>query len=395
MLGCYRAARRYLTLIGTEHLAELQPALRIDFLHPTRHHDRLACARLPVPFHLFSGLLGLKALPLNDRLAMLRVAKEILYTSSAKERELDRKSVEEWLGDLKQTALAKTYLWNVITVGAMNNAPGKVSALMLFRVLRAAFLERRDNASLFIPRVGLSELFVDPAIRFIEARGGVVQMGAGVRTLLVDGATVHSVHTADQREFQAKAFISAVPWYAFEGLFPAGVKTTWRSLEQTPGEYRKSPFISSPIISVHVWLDKEITDLDFAAMLETRMQWMFNKSKILLDGGCGPGIRQYLSLVISGAEEFIDLPKEQLVKIAMEDIRSVFPRAHEVQVVHSLVVKEKRATFVPSPGLDGIRPGATTQFQNLFLAGDWTATGYPATIEGAVASGKNAADFIT
>ena len=394
MLGCYLATRRFLKLIGTEHLATLQPALRIEYLQPSRQYERLACAQLPAPLHLLSGLLGMNALPMIDRLTMLRVAKEIMSTSPRKEQELDRKSVNEWLDELGQTELTRKYLWNVITVGAMNNAPEKVSALMLFRVLRAAFLERREHASLFIPRVSLSDLFVYPAIQFIETRGGKVHTGAGVKNILPDGIRVQSVQTTDNKMFCARSYISAVPWYSFEDIFSSSKDVARGMHEPVSAGSEGIVLTSSPIISVHLWLDRETTDLDFAAMLQTRMQWLFNKSKLLVNEKNRPGIRQYLSLVISGAEEFIHFPKEQLVELATEDLRQVLPQAHDAKIIHSLVVKEKRATFIPSPGLDQYRPRARTQFENLFLAGDWTATGYPATIEGAVGSGKTAADLI-
>jgi zeta-carotene desaturase len=136
-----------------------------------------------------------------------------------------------------------------------------------------------------------------------------------------------------------------------------------------------------------------VTHIDFAALLETRIQWVFNKSNLLNEKKDGAAIRQYLSLVISGAQEFVRLNKKQLVEIAMEDLRRVLPRARDAKVIHSLVIKEKQATFVPSPELESFRPHARTNFDNLFLAGDWTATGYPATIEGAVMSGRRAAEL--
>jgi zeta-carotene desaturase len=341
-----------------------------------------------------SGLLGFTALPFKDRLQLVRVAKELLSTSPEKELVLDQMTVEEWLNQLGQSEISKKYLWNVITVGAMNNTSKNVSALMLFRILRAAFLQKKDNASLFIPRTGLSELLVNPAIQFIEARGGVVQTGVAVKRLLANGTHMTSVQTTDQRELQAPSFISTVPWYSFEEILSASEYPSQRADKNISERERSTVFTSSPIISLHLWLDREITTLDFAALLETRIQWLFNKWTLLHKDKCEADIRQYLSLVISGAEEFIRLPKEELVGMAMEDLRRVLPRAHEAKVIRSLVVKEKRATFIPGPGLEKIRPGAKTQFDNLFLAGDWTATGYPATIEGAVMSGKTAADML-
>ncbi|MGD0036227.1 MAG: hydroxysqualene dehydroxylase HpnE [Bacteroidota bacterium] len=396
MMGCYHATRRFLRLIGTDHFALLQPSLRINFLCPSRNNNQLLCTRFPAPSHLVCGLLGFTGIPFRDRLKMLMVANKLISTSPEKELELDRLTVEEWLTKLGQSNISRKYLWDVITIGALNNYPKNVSALMLFRVLRAAFLGDSKNASLLIPKIGLSELFVDPAVQFIKTHGGEVRTGIGVESIILEGTNVRSVRTSEGEELQAKSFISAIPWYSFEEIqsashFKSKLESDRRViLSDSPV---RSGFKSSPIISIHLWLDREITDLDFAALLETRIQWLFNKSKLLNEKRAGTAIRQYLSLVISGAEEFVSLNKKQLVEIALEDLRRVLTQALDAKVIRSLVIKEKRATFLPSLGLEALRPSARTKFDNLFLAGDWTATGYPATIEGAVMSGRRAAEL--
>jgi squalene-associated FAD-dependent desaturase len=408
MMGCYHATRRYLRLMGTECLAFLQPTLQINFLHPSQRTINFECPRIPAPLHVFLGLLGFNAISMKNRLEMLTVAKGLLSTSPSKERELDQLSVEEWLIKLGQSNISKKYLWDVLTIGALNNCPRNVSALMLFRVLRTAFLGRRENSSLFIPRVGLSELFVDPAVQFVESHGGEVRMGVSIESLTFEGTRVRSMRTTDGKQLSAKSFISAVPWYSFEKLV-ATLSPSLRgrlrgghySRSTTPdnmSDKNKSPFHASPIITIHLWLDKKVTDIDFAALLDTRIQWLFNKSYIAYEPVSQKAVeqnrkdtKQHLSLVISGAQEFIGLSNERLVKIAIEDLQRVLPRMQEAKVAHSLVIKEKRATFLPSPGLEALRPDTRTEFENFFLAGDWTATGYPATIEGAVMSGQKAA----
>jgi zeta-carotene desaturase len=394
MMGCYRATRRFLKLIGTDHLASLQPALRIDFLCPTQNGTRLMCARFPAPLNLLVGLLRFSAIPLKDRVKMVLIAKELVNTSPEKELALDRITVEEWLSRLGQSDISKKYFWDVITIGTLNNIPKNTSALMLFRVLRAAFLGKNENANLLIPCVGLSDLFVNPAVQFIKAHGGEIYTGIGVERMIFEGTHVQSVQTSEGKEFQAKSFVSAIPWYSFEKILLASYYKSKRADRNKLESHRGDIFKSSPIISIHVWLDREITDLDFAALLETRIQWLFNKSKLLNEKKEVTAVRQYLSLVISGAEEFVGLNKKHLVEIAMEDLRRVLPQARDAKIIHSLVMKEKRATFLPSPGIEALRPTAQTKFENLFLAGDWTATGYPATIEGAVMSGRTAANLI-
>jgi len=265
---------------------------------------------------------------------------------------------------------------------------------MLFRVLRTAFLGQRENSSLLIPRAGLSELLVNPAIEFIKAHGGEVKTGVDVVSLKAEGANIRSVQTADGKEFFAKSFICAVPWHAFEKIsFSSG-----RRKSRLEGLHLNR-FHPSPIVSIHIWLDRKVTGLDFAALIDTRVQWLFNKSHetyLPVSQKAGKkNIKQHFSLVISGAQEFTGLTKEQLVKIALEDLRRVLPLSQGANIIHSLVIKEKRATFLPSPGLEALRPDAKTEFANLFLAGDWTATGYPATIEGAVMSGRKAAEMVS
>jgi hydroxysqualene dehydroxylase len=396
MMGCYHATRRFLRLIESDHLASLQPALRIKFLRVSQNTIHFACARLPAPLNLLSGLVGFSAIPFKDRLKMLMVAKELISTTPEKELELDRLTVEEWFSELGQSDTSRKYLWDVITIGALNNHPKNVSALMLFRVLRAAFLGKSENASLLIPRSGLSELFVDPAVQFIKTHGGEVRTGIDVKRMIFEGKYIRSVRTLEGKELHAKSFISAIPWYSLEEILSASHYQSNRahaSKVVISDTNAKMNFKSSPIISIHLWLDREITNLDFAALLDTRIQWLFNKSKLLDEKKETGSVRQYLSLVISGAQEFIGLNKEQLLKIAMEDLQRVLPDALNVKIIHSLIIKEKRATFIPSPELEALRPNTQTKFENLFLAGDWTATGYPATIEGAVISGKKAAEL--
>jgi hydroxysqualene dehydroxylase len=389
MMGCYRATRRYLRLIGTENLAELQPALHIDFLTPQEIMHSLKCSVLPAPLHILSGLLGFNSIPLNDRFGMCKLIKELPSISSLKENELDKLTADEWLTKHGQSDLSRKYLWDIITIGALNNHPQKVSALMLFRVLRAAFLGRRENSSLLVPRVGLSELFVNPAVQFIESHGGEVRTGVNVEGFMFKKNCIHSIQTTNDEKFIAKSFISSVPWHVFDKFqfrTAPGLSVKTKS---------KSHFHSSPIISIHLWFDKEITNLDFAALINTRIQWLFNKNRLLTRSNIPlKSSKQYLSLVISGAQEFIGSTNAQLVEIAIEDLKKVLPEAQDVKVVHSVIIKEKRATFSPSPGLESLRPAAQTEYENFFLAGDWTSTGLPATIEGAVISGVKAASFI-
>jgi len=382
LMGCYEETRRLLKTVGADHLAKLQPNLHIDFLHPRKGFSSLSCPPLPAPLHVLAGLLRLRSLPFEDRVKLARVGLELLRKPSKVERELGPMTVDEWLTSLGQPAENKKYLWDVIAIGSLNDDPKVVSALLFYRVLRAAFLGRRQNSSMLLPIVGLSELFVEPSIRYLDARGSEAKTGCGVEELLCGGDRAVAARCADGVTRGAKAFVVTVPHYAFVDLLRAS-----RGLHGH-GFQSVEEFESSPIVTVNLWLDRRVLEHEFVALLDSRVQWIFNRTRMLnLPSKSG----QHLALVISGAGPFVEMGKEELVKLAMEDLRAALPEARSANVVHGLVIKEKRATFSPKPGIEKLRPGTETELENLFLAGDWTATGFPATIEGAVLSGRKAA----
>jgi hydroxysqualene dehydroxylase len=383
MMGCYHATRWLLSTVGSDRLATLQPNLHIEFLHPVRGRSSLHCPRLPAPLHLLAGLMNLKNLSLADRWKLLKVGLEIRKDPKLIEPKIASLTVHQWLDQLGQSEENKKYLWDIIAIGSLNDHPKDVSALLFYRVLRSAFLGDRDNSSLLVPRAGLSQLFVDPCVEFIRSRGGEVMVNCGVDESLFEGNRLNGVRSSDGHIREARAFVSAIPWYAASPLFSnAAGRQGWN----VNGHLQ-----SSPIVTINLWFDRVVMEQDFVALLDSRIHWVFNKSKIY---GSSATTRQYLSLVISGAASLLDVDSRDLVKGALRDLSAAFPPVRNAELVHSLVVKEKRATFSPRPDVEMHRPSSKTQFANLFLAGDWTDTGYPATIEGAVLSGRKAAEGV-
>lgn len=416
LMGCYHATRRYLEIIGSASLADLQPSLHIDFLHPQFGSSSLSCPAWPAPLHVLAGLLGLNSLSLKDRLSLLRVGWELQKNPATVERRLSALTVDEWLTSLGQSSENKKYLWDIIAIGSLNDDPRSVSALLFYRVLRSAFLGDRKHSSLLIPRVGLSELLVDPAVEFLKARGGVIKTGSAVDSVTVQNGRILNVRSGSE-SFGADAVISAVPYYALDS-FLAGFSTKRRKQDDDD----KPSFSSSPIITINLWFDRQVMEQEFVALLDARVHWVFNRTRMMGRGksrmqNAGYRMqnsederqeaggrkkksegrsqkaegRQYLSLVISGASKYVELEKEQLVNMALDDLRLVFPPVRNATLVHSVVIKEKRATFSPTPDVVPLRPSSKTALKNLFLAGDWTDTGFPATIEGGILSGRTAA----
>jgi squalene-associated FAD-dependent desaturase len=383
MMGCYKETRRYLHAIGSEQHADLQPTLHIDFVDPTKGSSSLVASSLPAPLHVLTGLLRLANLSIVDRLRLLRVGKELFWTTVEKERLLDSLTVDEWLSTLGQSPENKTYLWDTFTIGSLNDHPKRASALLFFRVLRAAFMGTREDSCLLVPKVGMSALLVDPAVEFITHGGGEIRTGARVHTMEITDSHIESIHTAAGEKLQADTYIQAVPFFDLPSMLTDDLIVPSLPL-----------FHSTPIVSINLWFDREIFEGEFAAVLRSNIQWIFNRSRLCGSPTGQKSKHQHLSLVISGAEDFIEFNKESIVQVALNDLKRVLPRVNEAVLVHSLVIKERRATFSPRPGLEPSRPDTRTKLDNMFLAGDWTNTGYPATIEGAVMSGRRAADAV-
>lgn len=379
MMGCYAETLRYLDLIGSRHLARLQASLRIDFADvATGRRAALRAAWLPAPLHVFAGLLRLRTLSAGDKFRLVPLGVELLWSAPWKEFALQHMSVDYWLKELRQSENARRLLWDVIAIGSLNDHPDRVAALPFFRVLRTAFFGRRSNASLLIPTVGLSDLLVHPARKFIEARGGTVTTGTAISEILVrDGRAVGVL--AGAQEWRADAVIAAVPHHALRQVCAS-----------IPAADAGAKLTSSPIITVNLWFDRDVIPDELVALLNGRMQWAFNRSRLVGHSGQG----QCVACVISGADAFVDEEKATLVQMAVDDLAAVYPEVRSAVVVRSLVVKEIRATFTPAPGTENLRPETKTNIQGLFLAGDWTNTGYPATIEGAMLSGRRAAEAV-
>jgi predicted NAD/FAD-dependent oxidoreductase len=269
----------------------------------------------------------------------------------------------------------------------MNEDPKIASAILFQRVLKLALFSSALDSRLGIARVGLSDCYTSAAADFITARGGAVELSRNVTGLLISGGVCRGVTLAGGDKLEFGTVLCAVPWNKFVDLLPGDVVRIESFFTNILA------FRPAPIISINLWFDRPVTDLEFAGLRGTTIQWLFNKSRIFSGSAKGaPATKlSYISLVLSGAHEHIGRPKEELLAVAMRDLEGLLPATRMAKLIHSLVIKERFATFSPGVGVDELRPTATTPIRGLYLAGDWTATGLPATIEGAVKSGYTAA----
>ncbi|MBI5180094.1 MAG: oleate hydratase [Nitrospirae bacterium] len=381
LMGCYENTFRFLRKIGVADKLYFQKNLCVDFLDTDGHAYRLDCLPLPSPFHILSGILRFKAISLSEKIRMLNMAKGVMFgNATTSSHDL---TITEWLKRLGQGEKARETLWDIITLATMNEHPDKSSAAIFRNVMKKAFFSHRRNSRIVLPVVPLSSLFAEAAEIYINKNCGSIEKGIAVSELLTGNNSVSGVKLKDGRVFRGDYYISAVPYYSVQRLF-AGTGFLGAEFNSVHG------LRPSPIISIHLLFNTPLTEHTFVALLNSPIQWVFNKEKIFRD----TAYRGLLSLVISGAHEYIDVPSEKLVEMALRELKKVFPDTSSARLLCCKVIKERHATFSPQPGVDQYRPSQKSSINNLFLAGDWTDTGLPATIEGAVLSGQKCAKAI-
>ena len=375
LMGCYENTFRFLEKIGVTDKLYFQKDLCVDFLDTTGTAYRLSCLPLPAPLHILSGILRFKAISLAERISMLNMAKGVMFGNTPNSSH--DLTITEWLKMLGQGKKTRETLWDIITLAIMNEHPDNSSAAIFRNVMKKAFFSHRRNSRIVLPVVPLSRLFTEAAEIYINKNGGTIEKGIEASALLTGNNSVSGVKLKDGRVFRGDYYISAVPYYS------TLLGTEFNSV---PAELLKP----SPIISIHLLFNKSLTEHTFTALLNSPIQWVFNKEKIFRD----TAYRGLLSIVISGAHEYIDVPSEKLVEMALRELKKVIPATSTARLLSCKVIKERHATFSPQPGVDKFRPSQKTSIKNLFLAGDWTDTGLPATIEGAVLSGHKCAKAI-
>jgi zeta-carotene desaturase len=380
-MGCYHSTIRFLSTIGTLGRVRFQQHLTLHFLDRNGRLTVLQCPGLPSPWHVLLGVLRSGSFAFKEKLEVLHLGASLQW-AKAMDRGSEKLSVREWLTRLGQCERLQRNFWDLLCIAALNEDPAIASAALFERVLRLALFTSPEVSRLAIPAVGLSDVYVDAATAYIRARGGRVECSRSVVSLLVCGGQCRGVRLSSGEEIEAESVLSAVPSFQLAGLLPGEL-------------LRREPFFApvvslrpAPIISINFWFDRAITRLDFVGLRGTTIQWLFNKGKIL---GLG---ENYVSLVLSGAHRHIGRSREELLATALGELGALFPEAQKAKLQHSLIIKERFATFSPTWDAELLRPAARTPVRGLYLAGDWTATGLPATIESAVQSGYTAAGAI-
>lgn len=390
IFGCYRETYRFLDLIGTAGLVPLQPRFSLTMADPkTERLATLTCPNWPAPLHLLGGLLQWRALAVADRIRALRLARVLMQVRrdgarAVADRVQPGQTVAEWLTAHGQSATLCEWLWYPLAIAALNQSPQSASAAPFVRVLGELFAPDPTAAAIGLPTAPLEDVIGPPSAAYLRARSGdVIMKAAGA--IVVDSAGAVSGVWAGDRLIETAVAISTVPWHAIDRIWRDGVPAPIAPVVQ-----RALTLPSSPIVTVNLWLDQpipQVSTMPFVGLVGSTMHWLFFKSAIF---GAGT---DHVAVVASGADELLRRENDELSSIAYESVIRALPFRMGHRLRRSVVVRESRATFSLAPGLPA-RPSTVTPVPGFFLAGDWTDTGLPGTIEGAVLSGHTAADQV-
>ena len=375
--GCERHIRWY------DEIPFLEPATatrgpRTSLIGPT--------TGLPAPMHNALSFLRAPMLSMGDKLRIGLGLREFL---GGYEHASDDEPFSVWLQRTGQTEQSIRHLWEPVIIATLNDTMDRCSTRYAAQVLYESLLKTRGGGRMGIPTQPLSEFYAAFA-SLAEQQGTSLKLRASVERIVQENGT-WTATTSDGTPYRAATLLLALP-------FEQAAKLLATLPEEHPARAAVLPlaahFQHAPITTIHLWFDRPVTDLDQAALLDTRIQWLFNKSRIRRDepqSQSSPG--EYLELTISASFAELQQSREQILASSLEELSQFFPAVHQARLLKSGVLKEARATFSVTPGLEPFRP-VNDAGNGLVLAGDWTRTGWPATMEGAVRSGRLAAGAI-
>jgi len=354
-------------------------------LYWTRAHGEISAMRagwLPAPLHLSRSFLRMKLFDASQRWSIARAMWRIIRLGPGQRHAWSDRTFAEFLAWCNQPEAVVRQFWDVIVTSACNLDVHRVGAAYALQVFQQGFLEHRWSYTMGVAAVPLVSLY-DTAGEVLSDTGGTVRLGTSARSIAFDGTRVTGVVTADGF-VDAAAVVSAVPFDRLAKLISPTMQnadTRLQSLDRLQ---------VSPILGVHLWFDGPIMTLPHLVLVDSGVQWLFNK-------GMTPDGRQHIHAVISAADEWMSLSEPQIIERVLKDLHRALPNSAGLKPIQARCIKEKRATFAATPGAEAFRPSAAPEhargaaIENLFLAGDWCDTGWPATMEGAVRSGYAAA----
>jgi squalene-associated FAD-dependent desaturase len=376
----------------------------MTFIEPGGRSSVMSASALPAPLHTVPSFLRFPFLNPKDKIAISRAIAALTLTTLRD----TGKSFLDWCRTHHQTEAAVELFWKPILVSALSEDLDLISIPYAAQVVRES-MKSRDARQMGVPAIPLTDLY-NKAGDYLRARGGEIVFRTSLETFCHSTSAVKirvsNKNSGSDHEHTFDYLILALPFNTLDSVLP-------ETPAAAPLREQLTHFESCPITGIHLWFDRQITDLDHAVLLNRTAQWFFNKSRLLeketareghdfsravpaqTENRASASEGSYIELVVSASKNLIDKSKTEIVELALKELREFFPQARQATLLKSAVVKEVHATYSPRPGIDAYRPPQTTVWPRVFLAGDWTATGWPATMEGAVRSGYLAAEALT
>ena len=354
----------------------------MTLIEPGGRSSVLQPSGLPAPNHGLPGILAAKCFTLADKLSLAYAFAAILLGPKPDPRQ----SLAQWLAAHHQTSGAMRRFWWLVIASALNADLGQIGIDYAFKVIRELFLNSPRAGAMGMSTVPLSDLY-NGAQSYLQLRNGSILFNANADSATFDEQSRRWTVTTRTESIVSEHLVLALPFEATSKLLP--------NLPQNPAADALAAQLESlvhwPICSVHLWFDREITSLNHAVLLDRDIHWMYHKSRWQHSRDSKSS---YIELVISANREFAALSRDQALTRAIAQLAEFFPAVHEANILKSALIKEVRATFGVPPGIDSARPSAASPWPNCYLAGDWTATGWPSTMESTARSGYLAAEAL-
>jgi squalene-associated FAD-dependent desaturase len=365
LMGCYFETLNFLSIIKATVNFYFQKRLEVNFVKEGFRVLPLKSLPFIYPLDLLFGVLRYKAINFSERLALIKVFLKLPFYPGEK---LIRMNIKEWLNDENQSKNVQDAFWRILAVGALNTSLEKASAKVFVDILRQIFFSSKKVATIILPKYGLSESYRDKAEKYIRNNGGDISLSETVQKLILKDEKVTEVHTSNKVYSDFDYVVSAIPAFALYRII------------DTELQINIPEFTYSSILNIHLWLKESSFPAGFYGLINSTIHWVFNKGT-------------HLNLVISDAGELVNKPDEEIMTMVKDEMNKFFLITPN-SIINHKILKEKRATFIPSGNIIDKRPAQKTIIKNLVIAGDWVDTGLPSTIESAVKSGRVAADII-
>ncbi len=361
LLGCYNDTLEFLKIINATDNFHFQHNLEINFLKEDGGEFLLRAINLPYPFNLLFGFLNYKALSLKERLQIIQFFIRLYFYSDSF---LEKITINDWLNLEEQGDNTRKSFWEVVSIAALNCGTNLASAQTFSSILKKIFFKGKKAATIILPKFDLSKSFCENARTYIEKNDGQISLSESLEEFVFRSDKLESIVTNKRVIKDFDCVISAIPFNAIK-----------KALKENDF-LRDLSFDYSSILNIHLWYEDNNLEHDFYGFINSPIHWVFNKET-------------HLTVTISDANKYENLDKDKMVKMVLGEIEK-YLKLSKNKIKHFRVIREKRATFIPTRNIIKKRPGPVTRWKNFFLAGDWTNTGLPATIEGAAKSGKKA-----